>query len=102
MKDSHYYTPVPPSWEFAEYMTRQDEARNLITVTLHQRQADLNQRQLEYFFNNLFRLSTKKTTKLHIGERDSPHKGPVMLTAFPHHGVIMPNGFSSRYDPFGH
>ena len=37
-----------------------------ITVTSHERHGVSNHRQIDYWFNNLLRLTTKKTPELHI------------------------------------
>ena len=54
--------------------------------------------QLDHLFNNLFKLTTKKTSKLRItcplwgesmGDHGFPHRGPTMRKAFPRSDVIM-------------
>ena len=66
-------------------------------VMFHGRNGVWNHRQLDGVFNNIFRLTTMKISKLRLSSSRkiyrcsvvSPYKGQVMLKAFPRHVIIM-------------
>ena len=68
-----------------------------ITATSQWRNGVSNHQQLNFLFNSLFKLMTKKTSKrrilsfvrgIHWWPVVAPHKGPVMWEEFPSHGSI--------------
>ena len=72
-----------------------DENYDYITAVSHDNYSVRTHRQLDCLFKNLFRPTTKKTSKVHItgsllGKSvDSPHEEPVKQKAFPSQGVVM-------------
>ena len=84
-------------WFLSPYLVSAFQWRHIQEVTSHWRRGIPNCQRLHCSPKSLFGLTTKNTSRLHItgplcGESTgypvlSPHKGPVMWKAFPHHDV---------------